>query len=162
MKKIFMCATLFLSILKIYCQVQDRTQNDRIVATNLIYQNIISLQEGGVSKDDIISFYDDVGKIVIICRKNKKFKAIKMHYKEKKCDKAKRQKLSKLDKQNLSIIFTKPDILSKISNSNCDQSVHSFNTVYFKTGTFRNTFFSHCEQNDEVKPLVSLYFSLRK
>lgn len=161
MKKIVFTSIIFLtSILNSYCQ--DRHHNDSIKASLLINKELNSLKSNGITKDNIISFYDDTGRIVIAWKVNEKYKAIKMYYKGNKCDKAKKQRLSKTDKQNLSMIFKKPHILSKISNSICDERVHSFNKVHIRIDGYENSFLSHCKQDNELEPLVSLYFSLRK
>lgn len=159
-KVILNFSILFLLITNVYSQ--DRHQEDSISANKLISKEIISLESKGISKNDILSFYDDSGKIVIAWQTDKKVKAVKMYYKGGKCDKAKRQRLSKLDKQSLNTIFNNPNILTKISSSNCDERVNSFNRVNFKIGTFENIILSHCKQDEEVKPLLTLYFNLRE
>lgn len=161
MKKIILSfVMLILLITNVYSQ--DRYQEDSIKANRLINIEVASLNKKGISGNDVLSFYDDSGKIVIAWRADEKVRAIKMYYKGNKCDKAKKQRLSKTDKDNLNTVFSTPNLIERISDSNCDERVNSFNRVNFKIGEFKNYLLSHCEQNDEVKPLVSLYYSLRK
>ncbi len=153
---------LFLTLI-MYCNLysQNRFETDSIQAYSLIKKEIATLKEKGVIEADLISIFDDTGKIIIAWKSKEKYKAMKMFYKEKKCKKSKKQRLSKLDKKNLEIILKKPKILSKISNLTCNEKVHSFNKIYVNIKNSYKSFFSHCEQDNEVLPLVSLYFSLR-
>lgn len=153
---------LFLSLIMcLNMHSQNRYETDSIKAYSLINKEITSLKEKGIPTTNLISLFDDTGKIVIAWKEKERYRAIRMYYKGKKCNKSKKQRLSKIDKKNIETILKTPQLLSEISNSTCDERVHSFNKIYVKTENYYNSFFSHCEQNSEVRPLVSLYFSLR-
>lgn len=140
---------------------QNRYETDSITAYSLIEKEMTNLKEIGISKNNVLSLFDDTGKIIILLKEKEKYRAVKMYYKGKNCNKVKRQKLSKLDKKNIELILKNPQILSKLSNSNCNERSHSFNKVNISTENFSGSFFSHCEQVNELIPLTSLYFSLR-
>lgn len=150
---------LLIVCLNIYSQ--NRYETDSIKAYSLIKNEVAFLKEKGLITTNLISLFDDTGKIIIAWKEEEKYKAIKIYYKGPECNKSKKQRLSKLDKKNIESILKTPQILSKISNSTCDERAHSFNKIYVSTENHYNSFFSHCQQNKEVAPLISLYFSLR-
>jgi len=150
-----------LLIISLNIHSQNKYETDSIKAYSLIKKEMISLKEKGITASNIISLFDDTGKIIIAWKEKKRYRAINLYYKGKECNKSKKQRLTKLDKKNIKAILKKPQILSKISNSTCDERVHSFNKVYINIENQYNSFFSHCEQNNELSPLISLYFSLR-
>lgn len=153
---------LFLSLIMcLNIHSQNKYETDSIKAYSLIKKEMISLKKKGVATNNTISLFDDTGKIIIAWKEKEKYRAIRMYYKGRKCNKSKKQRLSKLDKKNIEVILKNPQILSKISNLTCDETVHSFNKIYVSVENYNNSFFSHCEQNNEVASLVSLYFSLR-
>lgn len=140
---------------------QNRYETDSIKAYSLIQKETTNLKKIGIAETNVLSLFDDTGKIIILWKEKEKYRALKMYYKGKKCNKVKRQRLSEFDKKNIEIILKNPQILSKISNSNCNEKAHSFNKVNINTEKYSNNFFSHCEQVNELIPLTSLYFSLR-
>ncbi|GAA3518944.1 hypothetical protein GCM10022393_36360 [Aquimarina addita] len=140
---------------------QNRYETDSITAYSLIKNEMANLKERGIEKTNVISLFDDTGKIIIFWKEKEKYRAVKMHYKGKESNKVKKQMLSKLDKKNIELIFKNPQILSKISNSNCNEKAHSLNKVNINTEKYSNSFFSNCEQDNELIPFTSLYFSLR-
>ncbi|WDO13624.1 hypothetical protein MH928_02725 [Flavobacterium sp. WW92] len=140
---------------------QNRYETDSITAYSLIEKEMTNLKKIGIAETNVLSLFDDTGKIIILWKEKEKYRAVKMYYKGKECNKVKRQRLSKLDKKNIELILKNPQILSKISNSNCNDRAYSFNKVNISTENFSDSFFSHCEQVNELIPLTSLYFSLR-
>lgn len=154
------CILCLLLIVCLNVSSQNRYETDSITAYSLIEKEMINLKEKGIAETNVLSLFDDTGKIIILWKEKEKYRALKMYYKGKVCNKFKKQRLSKLDKKNIELILKKPQILSKISNLNCNERVHSFNKVNISIGNYYNTFFSHCEQGTELIPLISLYFRL--
>jgi len=142
-----------------YCN--DSHYKDSVNANVLITKEILSLENKGILKSNIFSFYDDSGKIVIAWKAKEKYRSIKIYYKRKKFNIVKKQKLSKSDKENIETIISNPNALLKLSNLSCDERVHSFSKVYVKLNNYSNSYFTHCKQDEELKALTSLYFSLR-
>ncbi len=139
---------------------QNRYETDSIKAYSLINKETSSLK-----KSEWISIFDDTGKIVIIWKERGKHRAIKLYYKGKDCKKSKRQKLLKDDKSNIDNLLGNPEIISEINNDRCNEMVHSFNKVNIditlNDKVYHNSFYSHCEQKNQLKSLMSLYFNLR-
>lgn len=141
---------------------QKRYTTDSIKAYTLIKEQKNILENKGIVKANIISMFDDTGKIIIIWKKEKRYKALSVYYKGKKINKIRNQKLTCFDKKNIDFILKNPQFLSKTSDLVYNKKVHSFNKIYINIGNQFNSFFSNCLQNYEIKPLLSLYFSLKK
>ncbi len=69
------------------------------------------------------------------------------------------------DKSNIDNLLGNPEIISEINNDRCNEMVHSFNKVNIditlNDKVYHNSFYSHCEQKNQLKSLMSLYFNLR-
>ena len=165
MKNYFVYIFVFISI-SIYSQ--NRFEKDSIEAYTFIDKELKSLKSTKRVPDNIISIFDDNGRVIIFWLDNKKYSAIKAYYKGEKVKsrKVKKLKLSKEDIINIENIFKNSKILLKTSNSDCNDNVHSFNRISIKITSnnkcYYNSFFSHCKQNKYITPLLQLSFYLKQ
>lgn len=141
------------------------SQNINLDSTEVfsIFQNKMrSLQDKGVKQSILI--FNSSGKIVLVWKKNNRFKAIKSFYKGNKMKKIKSHSLKKVDFKNISHILQNPSIINKLYALNCNDDAYTYSKIWVMLN-FENTyhsFYSKCEQSDELGPLIALYFSIFK
>ncbi|WP_282160874.1 hypothetical protein [Ulvibacterium marinum] len=157
-----MKTTTFLIIL-FFVQVsfsQSRYEKDSVQAYAVIMDKIERLDKEGVSKSILV--YDSSGKLLLIWKKHKRYRAIGAYYRGKEAGKFKSYRLTKKNKRDINHIIAKPEILNEVSNLDCDKEAYSFTkiSVDINNSEFSGSFFSNCPQNESLKPVKSLYYDL--
>ena len=139
---------------------QSRYEKDSIRAYAAIKDKIEQLDKDDLTKSMLI--YDSSGKLVFIWKKGKRYRAIGAYYRGGDSGKFKSYRLTKKNKCDINQIFTNPEMINEVSNSDCDTQVYSFTkiSVDINNMEFNGSFFSNCPLNESLRPLKSLYYNL--
>lgn len=138
-------------------QEVSRSKSDSIIVNEIINNKI--LDESG----NMITIFDSSGKMIWVLKDSQKYKAYKQFYRGKK-EKKRKIKLSKEDINNIDKLFQNPNVLYDFSDNDCSEMVHSFtkiSVIIYNGELFHGSFYSHCKQNENVKSVKELYFSLK-
>ena len=145
---------------------QNTDKNDSIQSYNIINKEVKLLKEKGI--ENIMSIFDESGKIIIIWEEKQKQKALKFYYNNSNCRKRKRVKLTQKNKDDFNNCLEGYKYIEEMENVDCNQQVHAFIKIYVnglingKT-TFSNSFYSHCgteKQRKNISSLLNLYHNL--
>jgi len=155
--------TTTLLIILLFVQVsfsQSRFEKDSIQAYTIIKDNIEELEQKGIYKS--IFIYDSSGRLVLIWKDHKKYRAIRASYREKQTKMFKPYRLSRKNKSDLNEVLANPEMLNQTSNVDCDRDVYSFTKISIDINKkeFNGSFLTNCPQNKSLRPLKSLYYSL--
>ena len=139
---------------------QRMYEPDSAKAISYIKDKLVKLKKQDVAQT--IFLFDSSGKIILIWEKEKKYKALKSLYKGGEIPKFRVSRLSKKNKSDIAVIFSNPDLINLLKDSNCDTNVYNItkisigisNTKYF------SNFSSNCKQVEELEPIIALYYSL--
>lgn len=161
MKKLFNKVLLvkFLFLVSVCTFSQKRNEQDSIKVHSLIELKKSELKKNDIS--EIICIYDEIGRLFIICKSNHKIK-----YSTFNSKKTKWSRIKCLTKNELLVnnIIEKPSLINLLNNKDCDENAHAFiriNIIVEKDdAVFRNYFFTNCNQVNEIKELVKLYYFL--
>lgn len=158
MVKYILFIFISLACIDLSAQEASRDASDSVIVNDIIRNKILDKRD-----NSIITLFDSSGKMILIIKSNQKYNAYKQFYRGEK-EKKRKVKLSKKDIDNIDKLFQNPNALYEFSDDNCSEMVHSFTKIsvmIYNGEFFHGSFYTHCKQNENVKSVKELYFSLK-
>ncbi|CAM1360319.1 exported hypothetical protein [Tenacibaculum litopenaei] len=161
MKLVLIC---LLTMLSGIVNGQNRQVKDSIIGEKFLKKELSSLNMKVLN--NIITYYDNSGKVLIIWKDDHRYKVLKTNYKTELNSDKQISLLSKKKSIKVDRLIDKIEQVS-ISKSDCIKNAHSFIKVFFSVKSasidISNSFYTHCVQSNKIaKSLIDIYFELRE
>ncbi|WP_394748224.1 hypothetical protein [Spongiimicrobium salis] len=161
MKNVFILAITFFTFCKNYSQ--SNINNDSILGFNYIYKDSIRLAQKNINSS--IYLFDDSGRMLVIWRERRKYRAKRVHYKLSPL-KSKGKRIGKFQKLNAKRLLETPPLVQVVNDKFCSAESDYFNKVYIyiynKNQSIRHSFFSHCVDEEILRKaeILNIYYCL--